>query len=257
MTRTALVAVLLLLLGAAGTTSPAMARTEMAGTVDSGPLAGDVVVLDAGHQLGNRHHPRKISRQVPAGGFTKACNTVGTATRRGLPEATFVWRVTRLVQDRLEALGARVILTRDSNRDDLWGPCVDERGRRGNRVDADLKVSIHADGSFSAGAHGFHVIAPTDRRRWTHDIAVPSRRLARLARAALRHVGLRVANYTAGGDGLDLRGDLGTLNLSDVPTVMVELGNMLNRADARRMSTDRGRATYARGLVRSVTRFLG
>ena len=30
----------------------------------------------------------------------------------------------------------------------------------------------------------------------------------------------------AGGHGIDRRGDLATLNLSDVPTVMVELGNL-------------------------------
>ncbi len=46
-----------------------------------------------------------------------------------------------------------------------------------------------------------------------------------------------MATYTAGGDGLDIRGDLGTLNLSDVPTVLVELGNMRSRIDARRMSS--------------------
>ena len=49
----------------------------------------------------------------------------------------------------------------------------------------------------------------------------------------------------------------GTLNLSDVPTVMVELGNMRNAADARRMTSVKGRATYARGLAHAVRRFLG
>lgn len=38
-----------------------------------------------------------------------------------------------------------------------------------------------------------------------------------------------VASYVAGGDVLDVRSDLGTLNLPDVPTVMVELGNMRMR----------------------------
>ena len=61
-----------------------------------------------------------------------------------------------------------------------------------------------------------------------------------------------VANYTAGGDGLDVRRDLGTLNLSDVPVVMVELGNMRHPTDARRMTRPAGRATYARALVRAV-----
>ena len=216
------------------------------------PLAGRVIVLDPGHQLGNHNFPRKISRLVPAGGFRKPCNTTGTSTNRGYPEATFVWRVARLAQRRLERLGAEVVLTRQVNSPRRWGPCVDSRGRAGNRIGADLKLSIHADGSHAAGARGFHVIAPADRRRWTRDIFQPSRRLAKDLRAALLAAGVPRANYIAGGDGLDTRGDLATLNLSDVPTAMVELGNMRHPRDARRMTSPRGRAAYAAALVRAV-----
>jgi len=213
-------------------------------------------VVDPGHQLGNHNFPRKINRLVPAGGFRKPCNTTGTATDAGYPEATFAWRVARRLQRRLVDLGARVVLTRTSNRQDRWGPCVDTRGRAGNRIHADLKVSIHGDGSYASGARGFHVIAPTDRTRWTHDIYRPSKALAFAVRRALRAAGFPVANYTAGGDGLDFRSDLGTLNLSDVPTVMVELGNMRNRRDARRMTGAAGQADYARGLAAAVRRYL-
>jgi len=160
------------------------------------------------------------------------------------------------VRARLERLGARVVLTRTVNRQDRWGPCIDERGRAGNQAAADLKISVHGDGSYAAGAHGFHVIAPTDRRPWTHDIYRSSRRLALDTRAALRGRGVPVANYVAGGDGLDFRADLGTLNLSDVPTVMVELGNMRDRRDAHRMTTAAGRATYARALTAATRAFL-
>ena len=65
------------------------------------------------------------------------------------------------------------------------------------------------------------------------------------------------AGYTAGGDGLDFRSDLGTLNLSDVPTIMVELGNMRDDADADRMTSPRGRRADAAALARGVERFLG
>jgi N-acetylmuramoyl-L-alanine amidase len=255
--RCSAVLVAVLLIG--GLAGPAYAeRTDVAArAAGSGrPLAGRVVVLDPGHQLGNHNFPRKINRLVPAGGFKKACNTTGTATDGGYPEATFAWRVTRLVQARLERLGAKVLLTRTANRQDRWGPCVDERGRAGNQVAADLKISVHGDGSYAAGAHGFHVIAPTDRRPWTHDIYRSSRRLALDTRAALHARGVPVANYVAGGDGLDVRSDLGTLNLSDVPTVMVELGNMRSAAEARVMTSATGRARYARGLVAGVRAFL-
>ena len=65
------------------------------------------------------------------------------------------------------------------------------------------------------------------------------------------------AIHIAGGHGLDFCSDPATLILSDVPTVMVELGNMCNPVDAARMTSVRGRETYARGLEHAVRRFLG
>ena len=213
-------------------------------------------MLDAGHQLGNHNFPAEINRPVPAGGFTKPCNTTGTATNGGYAEATFAWRVTQRLKARLEKAGATVVLTRKSNREDRWGPCVDYRGRAGNARRADLKISIHGDGSTSSGAHGFHVIYPPDRAPWTDDIHEPSSRLAQVTKDALTGKGFTVANYIAGGDGLDERADLATLNLSDVPTVMVELGNMRDRGDASVMTSAKGQARYARALAVAVRTYL-
>jgi N-acetylmuramoyl-L-alanine amidase len=220
-------------------------------------LAGKVIVLDAGHQLGNHNFPAEINRPVPAGGFTKPCNTTGTSTNSGYPEATFAWDVTVRLKAKLEKAGATVVLTRKSNREDRWGPCVDYRGRKGNKRDADLKISIHGDGSLSSGAHGFHVIYPSDRAPWTDDVYKPSRRLAKVTKNALVKKGFAVANYIAGGDGLDVRSDLGTLNLSDVPVVMLEAGNMRDSGDAAVMTSAQGQARYARALALAVRTYLG
>ena len=229
--------------------------------VPAGALAGRVVVIDPGHQLGNHNFPRRINRPVPAGGFTKPCNTTGTATDGGYPEATFAWQVSRLVAARLRELGATVA---PDPAEQPSGPLgsVRRRARPGrqrhfSRPGADLKLSIHADGSYAAGARGFHVIAPPDRAPWTADIHRPSMRLATSVKAGLLSQRFGVATYTAGGDGIDVRSDLGTLNLSDVPTVMVELGNMRSASEARVMTSPSGRARYARGLVSGVRRFLG
>lgn len=254
--RWLIVVVSLLVVGSGAAAAARPASNRDSGVAVAGPLAGRTIVIDPGHQLGNHNFPRKIARLVPAGGFRKPCNTTGTSTRAGYPEATFAWQVSQLLAARLRGLGADVVMTRHSNRQDRWGPCVDVRGRSGNRVGADLKVSVHGDGSTARGARGFHVIAPTNRRPWTSDIFRPSRRLAGETRAALRRAGLPVANYTAGGDGLDFRSDLGTLNLADIPSVMVELGNMRSSRDARRMTSRTGRATYARALARAVVHHL-
>jgi N-acetylmuramoyl-L-alanine amidase len=217
------------------------------------PLAGRVVAIDPGHQLGNSRFPGRINDPVWVG-FWKPCNTTGTATNGGYPEATFAWRVAKRLKSRLEAAGATVRMTRTTNSRDDWGPCVDRRGRFGAKVGADLMVSLHGDGA-AASVRGFFVIRPGWREGYTDDIARPSRRLARDLRVGLLSAGFPVAQ-SYGGDGLDVRRDLGTLNMSDVPAVLVELGNMRNRADARCMTSRTCRDRYAGGVAEGVMEFL-
>lgn len=257
--------------GSTGDTAPPSSSTPTGGmageplpadpTPSAGgrPLAGKVVVLDPGHQLGNRHHGAEISRPVDAGGFDKDCNTTGTASSSGLPEATFAWRVALTARRILTDLGARVLLTRRTNSDDEWGPCVDERGRIGNPGEpgptADVRVSIHADGVLADGAEGFHVIRPGALAGWNDDVERPSRRLASVLRDALVTAGFEPSTYR-GERGIDVRSDLGTLNLSDVPAVMAELGNMRNDREAAVMASSAGQRRYARAIAAAVRSYL-
>lgn len=226
---------------------------------DPPPLAGRVVVLDPGHQLGNRSHGAEIGAPVDAGGFSKECNTTGTASSSGYPEATFTWQVAVAARAALRRLGARVLLTRGSNSAQEWGPCVDARGRLANPGEpgptADLRISIHADGVLADGAVGFHVIRPGALAGWNDDIERPSRRLARLVRDALVEEGFAPSSYR-GRRGIDVRSDLGTLNLSDVPAVMAELGNMRDDAEAAVMESAAGQRRYARALTAAARAYL-
>lgn len=213
------------------------------------------VVLDPGHQLGNRHHLAQIRRPVDAGGFTKPCNTTGTATNAGVPEATIVWAITQRVARVLRARGVRVVLTRSANSDRLWGPCVDARGRLANpgtsSVAADLRVSIHADGSLRRGARGFHVIAPAPGSGRGVVPVAGSARLARSLRDALVARGLATSTYT-GRAGLVQRSDIATLNLSAVPAAMIETGNLRDAVDARRLTSSAGQQRVADAVARGI-----
>jgi N-acetylmuramoyl-L-alanine amidase len=229
--------------------TPPPARTTPAAPA---PLAGRVVVLDPGHNRDNGRFPAEIGRMVDAGGFQKQCNTTGTATDSGVPEATVNWELALLVRDRLTDLGARVVLTREENAG--WGPCIDQRAAVANEAGADLLLSLHADGT-AASARGFHVIMPGDRPGWTGDIAADSRRAAVLVRDALVAAGIPPAAYI-GAQGLDERTDLGTLNRSDVPAVMLEAGNLRNAADTALLTGAQGQARVAAALARAVTEFL-
>jgi N-acetylmuramoyl-L-alanine amidase len=234
-------------LPADATSGPAAAKAK--------PLSGVRVAIDPGHQLGNSRFPRQINRLVDAGGFKKACNTTGTATNTGVPEATVVWKLSKVVKKKLEALGADVVMTRNANSRNLWGPCVDTRGLFAGKKGADLMVSIHADGSSSRN-YGFHVISPKKRSPWTTATAKPSLRLSTALRDALTSAGIPRSTYIGSGTAISVRSDLGTLNRSRVPVSMIEIGNMRNARDAKRMTTASGRTQYANAIVSGIRNYL-
>lgn len=211
-----------------------------------------VIALDPGHNGGNGSHPAQIARLVDAGGFQKACNTTGTATDDGYPEATFTWQLAQRLRAVLTARGAQVRMTRTDNTG--WGPCVDARGEFGARAGARVELSLHADGA-PAGGHGFHVIAPAYKRGYTDDILPASARLASTVRNVLVAEGFTPSTYL-GTAGLDTRSDLGTLNRADVPTAMIECGNMRNTGDAALLRSTAGQARLAGGLADALARYL-
>jgi N-acetylmuramoyl-L-alanine amidase len=196
-------------------------------------LAGKVIAIDPGHNGGNASHPNEINRQVDAGGFKKACDTTGTATNAGYPEAAYTFDVAVRLAGVLRAAGATVVLTRDSNTG--VGPCIDERAAIGNRAQADAAVSVHADGGPSGG-RGFHVIEPALVKGYTEPIVEPSARLGTALRDAFAADTPMPTSTYIGSHGIDVRGDLGGLNLSKVPKVFIETGNMRNATDAGLLS---------------------
>jgi N-acetylmuramoyl-L-alanine amidase len=222
-----------------------------------GSLAGRVVVIDPGHNPGNYAHTREIGRPVDIGPGSKECDTTGTETNSGYTEASYTLDVSRRVRALLVARGATVVLTQ--NGATPYGPCVDERARIGNRAHADVALSVHADGG-PAGGRGFHVIAPQSLHAGAADtraIAGPSYRLATTLRAHFAAAtGEPFATYLAGGTGLTVRGDLGGLDLSTVPKVFIECGNMRNSTDAGALTDPAWRQQAARGIADGLTAFL-
>ncbi|MET0741511.1 MAG: N-acetylmuramoyl-L-alanine amidase [Candidatus Nanopelagicales bacterium] len=236
----------------AGTPTPALPAPAPEPVASGSRLAGKVVALDPGHNGANAANPGVINAPVDAGGFSKPCNTTGTATDAGYSEAAFNFDVALRARTILERRGARVQMTRGDN--DGVGPCIDTRGRFAAEVGADAMLSIHADGS-DAGNRGFHVIQPAMRPGWTDDILPASQHLGVAVRDAMVAAGNRPANY-AGSNGLTSRDDLGTLNWADRPTVMIECGNMRDPDEARALSSPDGRQRIANGLAEGITAYL-
>ncbi|MFF9064776.1 N-acetylmuramoyl-L-alanine amidase [Streptomyces sp. NPDC014891] len=248
---------------AAPTTATPSGRPDGSGAPAASPgaagssLAGRTVVLDPGHNPGNFRHSKEINQKVNIGTNRKECDTTGTSTNAGYTEAAFTLDVTHRLRDLLTARGAEVVLTHDADRP--WGPCVDERARIGNAARADAVVSVHADGS-AVGHRGFHVILPARVREGAADTAKivgPSRELGeRIADRFARATGTAPANYLGSGTGLDVRDDLGGLNLSTVPKVFVECGNMRDPKDAALLTSAAWRQKAAQGMADGIATYL-
>jgi len=220
------------------------------------PLSGRTVLLDPGHNTGNGRHTTEINSQVDIGNSRKECDTTGTSTDAGYSEAAYTLDVSHRARAILEARGAKVVFTQDGDRP--WGPCIDERARIGNDAHADAAVSVHGDGAPASGS-GFHVIMPakvTAGKADTSAIVAPSHRLGLLLRDSFKTAtGEPYADYI-GEQGLDTRTDLGGLNLSRVPKVFIECGNMRNSVDAKRMTDPQWRQQAAQGIADALTAYL-
>ncbi|MCF8551825.1 MAG: N-acetylmuramoyl-L-alanine amidase [Candidatus Nanopelagicales bacterium] len=214
-------------------------------------LDGRVILLDPGHQLGNSNpkFSTNMAQKKFNGTSVKGCNTTGTATNSGYPEATFNWKVAQNLKSLLEARGAQVYLTRDINSRNAWGPCVWDRAKQANRIGADVMINIHADGA-SSRSKGFFVIAPGLVRGWTEDVVAPGRKLAKSMISGMTKAGAPPANYIS--NQLMISTNTTGLNFSNVPSVTVELGNMRNKSDARRMQSSKGQRLYADWLLAGI-----
>ena len=226
------------------------------GSVNVPPLVGEVVTIDPGHDGGNGSDPGFINRPIDGGGFTESCDTAGTSDVNGYPEHAFTFDVAVRLATVLRAGGATVVLTRTN--DTGVGPCVDTRAAIGNAARSDAAISIHGDGG-PPGGSGFAIDVPvpvvssfSDNRAFV----VPSGALGNdLRDYFLAGTGLNVSNY-AGMDGIVPRADLGGLDPSTVPKVLIECGNMQNPSDTSVMEDAGWRQRAALGLADGITAFL-
>jgi N-acetylmuramoyl-L-alanine amidase len=146
-----------------------------------------------------------------------------------------------------------VVLTR--NTDSGVGPCVDERAAIGNAAHADAAVSIHADGG-PVGGRGFTVIEPLVVHPYNDAIVAPSAVLGGdVVTAYQAATGLPTSTYQGSG-GVDRRNDLGGLNLSTVPKVLIETANMQNPTDAALLEDPSFRQQVAEGIAAGIEAFL-
>ena len=216
------------------------------------PLTGKIVGVDPGHNGLNYTDPAYIDHQIWNGREYENCNTTGTETDSGYTEAQYNWNVASYLAADLQAEGAKVVLTRHSN--DGIGPCVNTRAAIMNRAHADVAIAIHADGFLPSG-RGFAILEPV-ADGINNKVIGPSEVFGRLLRARFLAVtGMPISTYD-GVDGIQPRSNLAGPNLTTVPYVLIECGNMHNATDATLLVSTRFQRLAAKAMTQAIAQYL-
>jgi N-acetylmuramoyl-L-alanine amidase len=191
-----------------------------------------------------------------------------------LQEKTLVLRISREVRKHLESKGMEVLLTRE--RDEFLP--LEERTARASRWKADLFVSIHANASRNRKTHGVETyLLDTRYDRQTARVAarengttveqlndlqiiLASLRLGYSERYAARLaanvqeslMGSLRRRYSQTQDLGVKRGPFLVLFMADMPAVLVEVGFLSNRSEAKRMRGDAFIGSAADGIAHGI-----
>jgi N-acetylmuramoyl-L-alanine amidase len=233
--------------------SPDSRPSGISSATPMGTLAGAVVGIDPGHNGLNGTDPSYINRLIWNGREQETCDTTGTQTDGGYTEARFNFRVAMLLRADLLHDGARVVMTRASNHG--VGPCVTRRAQILNRGHANVAIDIHADGGPPSG-RGFAVLEPVPDGPNDKVIAASERFGSDVRWALLRYTQMPVSTYD-GVNGISHRDDLAGLNLTRVPKVLIECGNMRNATDAAMLVSASFQRRMAHALAAAIIRYLG
>lgn len=216
------------------------------------PLARKIVGIDPGHNGRNYTDPSYINHLIWNGREEEACDTTGTETAGGYTEARFNFNVAEYLAGDLRAEGAKVVLTRTTNNG--IGPCVTQRSEILNRAHANVAIDIHADGGPVDG-RGFAVLEPV--ADGLNDRVIGASKA--FGRVVLEHyhdlTRMPVSNYDGTG-GISYRDNLAGLNLTTVPKVLVECGNMRNSTDAALLTSPSFQRLAARAFAEAITSYL-
>ncbi len=216
------------------------------------PLAGKIVGIDPGHNGGNFNDPAYIDTMIWNGREEETCDTTGTETASGYTEARFNFNVASDLRADLIADGARVVMTRHS--DSGVGPCVTTRARIINRAHANVAIDIHADGGPAYG-RGFTVLEPV--ADGVNDKVIKSSiAFGNDVRAAMLADTTMPESDYYGSSGVIERNDLAGLNLTTVPKILIECGNMPNAIDARLLTSPAFQRLLARTFTAAIVAFL-
>jgi N-acetylmuramoyl-L-alanine amidase len=204
------------------------------------PLSGVKIGLDPGHQSKANSEKEPVS---PGGGEMKKKVSSGTQGRfTRVPEYKVVLSVGLKLKEKLEALGATVVMTRETHDVNISNA---ERAQMMNDNGVDCWLRIHANGNDNPAVYGMFMLVPKEGCLDTSDAAVQEASV-KLAKALLKAA---VSSAGAKDLGLQPRGDQTGFNWSKVPVCNIEMGYMTNENEDNLLVSDEYQEKIAQGLA--------
>jgi len=183
---------------------------------ESRDLANAVIVVDAGH-----------------GGKDPGAPARGSGQRA---EKHIVLDIALKLEDQLRRRGARVIMTRTSDR---FIP-LEERAAIAERSHADLFVSIHVNASERGSVSGLSV------HIYDHASSASLRAALRMT-AVVKRAGIECRGVS--------RDNFHVLREHSRPAILIECGFITNAAEARKLNTDAYRARLAETIAGGIASY--
>ena len=203
------------------------------------PLSGITVGIDPGHQAHQNSEKEPIAPGSKDKKMKVSSGTQGVKTR--IPEYETNLAVSLLLRDELEAQGATVIMTRETNDVDISNI---ERAVMMNEVGADIVLRIHCNGAENKSANGIGLYV-----RKTGACASES------YEAAEYIIEKMVEKTGAKRDGIFQRDTYTGLNWSEVPAILVEMGFMSNAEEDVKLNDPDYQMLLVQGMVEGLIEY--
>ncbi len=210
-----------------------------AGVSEEKPLEGLIIGIDPGHQQKGNNHPELSS---PTGGEKKSKVSSGTTgVHTGVPEYKVNLEIGMKLKDTLENLGAKVVMSRESNNVDISNM---QRAELMNKYKVQLCIRLHCNGSPDKTVQGAMLLLPKGND--TKDIQEESEIAGEII---FRNF---LASTEAKDAGIQYREDLTGFNWSTVPVCLLEMGYMSNPDEDKLLSEELYQQKCVEGITEGV-----
>ena len=211
---------------------------------DGNILSGKIICIDPGHQSKPNFEKELLA---PGSNEKKIKDPGGTSgVSTGKPEYVLNLEVSLKLRDKLDSIGAKVVMTRESHDVDIGNI---KRAQIANECNADLFLRIHADGSNNSSINGISILVPGNKYINDSNMLQKSKTSAGLILNGM------VDETGARSRGLIERNDITGFNWSKVPVMLIEMGFMSNPDEDKLLSTEDYQMKIVEGIVEGIEKY--